>query len=43
MMHQASNSATTLKENNEETISLIKYLNKSHHPEEMKKCKQLNF
>ena len=37
MMHQASNSATTPKENNEETISFIKYLNKSHHPEKVKK------
>lgn len=41
MMHQASNSATTPKENNEETISFIKYLNKTHNPEEMKKCKQV--
>ena len=40
-MHQASNSAITLKENNVETISFIKYLNKSHHPEEMKECEQV--
>ena len=41
MMHQASNSATTPKENNDETISFIKHLNRTHNPEVMKKCKQV--
>ena len=41
MMHQASSCAAVPHENNDETISFIKYLNKSHHEEDNRKCKQL--
>ena len=41
MMHHASSCAAVPHENNDETISFIKYLNKSHHEEDNWKCKQL--
>ena len=41
MMHQASSCAAVPHKNNDEAISFIKYLNKSHHKEDNRKCKQL--
>ena len=42
MMHQASSLAALPNEkNNDETISFIKYLNKTHHQEGNRNCKQV--
>ena len=37
VIHQASNTATIPKENNDETIALIKHLNRNFNPEHVKK------
>ena len=41
MMHQASSLAALPNENNDETVSFIKYLNTTHHQEGNRNCKQV--